>query len=107
MLCVLPGGLAIPAAPNSSEFEFSPQNLDYVELFTPYLHRGWWHPWVLLHKEEVLVTAVAMGALHCRPPLISVLSQKLLDHVLRSTNGTFAAAPPEARLSWGLQHHFS
>lgn len=107
MLCVLPGGPAIPASPNSSVFEFSPQNLDYVELFLPYLHKGWWHPWVLLHKEEVLVTAVATGALHCRPPLISVLSQKLLDHVLRATNGTSAATPPEVRLSWGLQHHFS
>lgn len=85
MLCVLPGGPAMPAAPNSSVFEFSPQNSDYVELFLPYLHKGWWHLWVLLHKEEVLVTAVAMGALHCQPPLTPVLSQKLLDHVLRAT----------------------
>lgn len=107
MLCVLPGGPAMPAAPNSSMFEFSPQNSDYVELFLPYLRKGWWHPWVLLHKEEVLVTAVAMGALHCRPPLTPVLSQKLLDHVLRAANWTSAAAPPEVRLSRSLQHHVS
>lgn len=51
-----------PAPPNSSEFVFAPHNLDYVDLF---LHKGWWHLWVLLHKEEVLMTAVAMGVLHC------------------------------------------
>lgn len=62
MLCVLPGVPAILGAPNPSVFEFAPQNLDYVDLF---LHKHWWHPWVLLHKEEVLVTAVTLGALHC------------------------------------------
>lgn len=57
MLCVVPGVPTIPAAPNSSGFEFAPQNLGYVDLF---LHKGW----VLMHKEEVLVIAVVMGSLH-------------------------------------------
>lgn len=62
MLCVLPDVPATPGAPNPSVFELAPQNLDYVDLF---LHKGKWHPWVLLHKEEVLITAVVIGALRC------------------------------------------
>jgi len=46
--------------PNPSALRLASPNSDRVRSFLPALHQVWWHPQVLLHKEEMLAAAVAV-----------------------------------------------